>query len=78
MNIFDEYIEEVNDKVSYGILYTHRAMTDSFDYSIIGTEDEAKVTTILKLKAIEAIRNDIDREYQELKDRYTRLEIEDV
>ena len=66
--IFDEYIEEVNDTVKYGIYYSHRAVTDTFNRSILGTQDEDYVTIGLKIKALESIQKDINDEVRLLKE----------
>ena len=77
--IFDDYKEEINDEVSYGVLYTHRATTARFYAGDISPDREDTIVTLLKLEALKSIRDDINGEYEILKDKYeelNRVEIE--
>lgn len=71
--IFDEYEEETNEFVSFGILYTHRAMSERFISEQLSTKECKDIMTIMKLSAIKAIRKELDEEYSSLEKEYSLI-----
>ena len=75
--MFDEYTEEINDSVAYGVLYTHRSMSKRYTRDSVTSIDEEKVTLALKINALHNIKEDIIREYAILEEQYNNLIGED-
>ena len=71
--MFDEYTEEVNNTVSYGVLYTKRLLTDSFNRDTMSQEDEEKLTLALKMDALVSIKDDCNQEYSLLLEQYNKI-----
>lgn len=71
--MFDEYTEEINNSVAYGVLYTHRSMSNRYTRDSITSIDEEKVTLALKINALHCIKEDVMREYAILEEQYNNL-----
>jgi len=76
--IFDEYTEEINEFVSFGILFTHRAMSEKFIQEQLSPKEEKDIMTIMKLSAIKAIRKELDDEYARLEKEYNIIDNSNV
>lgn len=70
MSIFDEYEESTNGVVKFGLLYNHRVLSDGFIEDDLAPKDVRNIVNILKLETIKAIKDDIDKEYNLLKELY--------
>ena len=69
-HIMDEYKEELNEFVSFGILYTHRAMSEKFISDELSPREERDIMAIMKLSAIRAIKLELEAEYDRIKSEY--------
>jgi hypothetical protein len=73
---FDQYKEEINDQVSYGLLYTHRVMSDRFTND--GSINDNDMFAYLRKKAIEDIIVELKEEYDTIVSTYKFKEIKDA
>ena len=73
---FDEYQENINEFVSFGILFTHRAISEKFVSEQLSHKEERDIMTIMKLSAIKAIRKELDEEYDRIEKEHNVLDNE--
>jgi len=73
MTIFDEYTEEINDKVMYGILYQLRMGSKYIDRNMLDTNAEEMITLQLKAVALKKIYEDITAEQTIVSERLKKL-----
>ena len=76
MSCFSEYTEEVNDTTMYGVYYKHMMSTPVMQTSDITPIIEERVTLVLKMDAINSIKEQMNNEYYLLKKQYDSINIE--
>ena len=74
--LFDEYTETINERIRFGILFTHRAISEEFISDRLSPKEERDIMSIMKLSAIKAIRKELDEEYARLEKEYNFIENE--